>query len=177
MSSQAITLARPYARAAFSLAREQSRLAPWSQALGFSAIAANLPNVKAVFGDPRVKASVIIELLSPPGDADAAYQQFLNVLADNARLVLLPEIAALFDELKAEAERVVKANVTSAKALDSAELAQLRDALKKRFSREVELTSQVDESLIGGVVINTGDVVIDGSIKTKLARLQASLTN
>ena len=72
---------------------------------------------------------------------------------------------------------MVKANVTSAKALDAAELTQLRNALKKRFDREVEITTQIDESLIGGVVINTGDVVIDGSIKTKLARLQASLTN
>lgn len=177
MSSQAITLARPYARATFSLAREQGRLAHWSQALGFSAIAANLPAVKSVLGDPRVKAAAVIELISPPGDADASYQQFLNVLADNRRLVLLPEISALFDELKADAERVVKANVTSAKALNAAELDQLRIALKKRFDREVEITSQVDESLIGGVVINTGDIVIDGSIKTKLARLQASLTN
>ena len=175
--SEALTLARPYARAAFSIAREQSRLAPWSQALGFTAIAAELPVVKNALGDPRVSASVINELLSPPGEADASYQQFLTVLADNRRLQLLPEIAALFDELKADAERVVKANVTSAKALDAAELTQLRNALKKRFDREVEITAHVDESLIGGVVINTGDVVIDGSIKTKLARLHASLTN
>ena len=175
--SEALTLALPYARAAFSIAREQSRLAPWSQALGFTAIAAELPVVKNALGDPRVSASVINELLSPPGEADASYQQFLTVLADNRRLQLLPEIAALFDELKADAERVVKASVTSAKALDAAELTQLRNALKKRFDREVEITAHVDESLIGGVVIHTGDVVIDGSIKTKLARLHASLTN
>ena len=175
--SEALTLARPYARAAFSVAREQGRLAQWSQALGFSAIAAELPSVKNALHDPRVAAAVINELLSPPGDTDASYQQFLTVLADNHRLALLPEIAALFDELKADAERVVKANVTSAKTLDAAELNQLRTALKKRFDREVEITTQIDESLIGGVVINTGDIVIDGSIKTKLARLHASLTN
>ncbi|MGH8105628.1 MAG: F0F1 ATP synthase subunit delta, partial [Arenimonas sp.] len=172
-----LTLARPYARAAFAIAREQGRLAPWSQALGFTAIAAELPKVKNALSDPRVAATVINELLSPPGDADTSYQQFLTVLADNRRLTLLPEIAALFDELKADAERVVKASVTSAKTLDAAELTQLRNALKKRFDREVEITALVDESLIGGVVINTGDVVIDGSIKTKLARLHASLTN
>lgn len=174
--SEALTLARPYARAAFSIAREQGRLAQWSQALGFSAIAAEIPAVKNALGHPR-GATMSNELLSPPGDADASYQQFLTVLAENHRLPLLPEIAALFDELKADAERVVKANVTSAKTLDAAELTQLRNALKKRFDREVEITAHVDESLIGGVVINTGDVVIDGSIKTKLARLQASLTN
>lgn len=175
--SEALTLARPYARAAFSIAREQGRLAPWSQALGFTAIASELPAVKSALSDPRVGVAVIIELLSPPDASDASYQQFLSVLSDNRRLALLPEIAALFDELKADAERVVKASVTSAKALDAAELSQLRDALKKRFDREVEITASVDESLIGGVVINTGDVVIDGSIKTKLARLHASLTN
>ena len=175
--SEALTLARPYARAAFSVAREQGRLAQWSQALGFSAIAAELPQVKNALNHPRVAATVINELLSPPGDVDASYQQFLTVLADNHRLTLLPEIAALFDALKADAERVVKANVTSAKTLDAAELDQLRVALKKRFDREVEITTQIDESLIGGVVINTGDIVIDGSIKTKLARLHASLTN
>ncbi len=175
--SEALTLARPYARAAFSVAREQGRLAQWSQALGFSAIAAELPSVKNALHDPRIAAAVINELLSPPGDIDASYQQFLTVLADNHRLTLLPEIAALFDALKADAERVVKANVTSAKTLDAAELNQLRTALKKRFDREVEITTQIDESLIGGVVIHTGDIVIDGSIKTKLARLHASLTN
>jgi F-type H+-transporting ATPase subunit delta len=175
--SEALTLARPYARAAFSIAREQGRLSPWSQSLGFSAIAAAVPAVKNALGDPRIGAAVINELLSPPGEADARFQQFLTVLADNHRLPLLPEIAALFDQLKADAERVVKANVTSAKTLDAAELTQLRNALKKRFDREVEITANVDESLIGGVVINTGDIVIDGSIKTKLARLQASLTN
>ncbi|MEO8003045.1 MAG: F0F1 ATP synthase subunit delta [Arenimonas sp.] len=175
--SEALTLARPYARAAFAIAREQGRLAPWSAALGFSALAAEIPSAKAVLTHPRVGVATIIELLSSPGDADASFQQFLTVLSDNRRLTLLPEISALFDELKADAERVVKANVTSAKALSAAELDQLRVALKKRFDREVEITTQIDESLIGGVVINTGDVVIDGSIKTKLARLQASLTN
>ena len=175
--SEALTLARPYARAAFSVAREQGRLAQWSQALGFSSIAAEIPAVKNALSDPRVGAAVINELLSPPGDIDASYEQFLTVLADNHRLTLLPEIAALFDVLKADAERVVKANVTSAKTLDTAELNQLRTALKKRFDREVEITTQIDESLIGGVVIHTGDIVIDGSIKTKLARLHASLTN
>ena len=175
--SEALTLARPYARAAFAIAREHGRLAQWSQALGFSAFAAALPTVKNALHDPRVGVAVINELLSPPGEADENFQKFLAVLSDNRRLTLLPEIAALFDELKADAERVVKASVSSAKTLDAAELTQLRNALKKRFDREVEITAQVDESLIGGAVIHTGDIVIDGSIKTKLARLHASLTN
>lgn len=175
--SQAITLARPYARAAFSLAREQGRVPSFSQALGFAAIAVAQPGVQAVLGDPRVSAGDLAGLLSPPGDADALFGQFLAVLSDNRRLALLPEIAALFDELRAESERVVKANVTSAQPLDADELAKLREALKRRFGREVELGTAVDASLIGGAVIDAGDVVIDGSVRTKLARLGAALAN
>jgi F-type H+-transporting ATPase subunit delta len=175
--SQAITLARPYARAAFSLAREQGRVPSFSQALAFAAVAVAQPGVQSVLGHPRVPAGALAELLSPPGDADVLFGQFLAVLSDNRRLVLLPEIAALFDELRAESERVVKANVTSAQPLDAGELAKLREALKRRFGREVELSAAVDADLIGGAVIDAGDVVIDGSVRTKLARLGAALAN
>ena len=93
------------------------------------------------------------------------------------RLSLLPEIAGLYDELRFEAERVVKAKVTSAVALPAAELETIKAALKKRFGREVEVETAVDDSLIGGAVIAAGDVVIDGSIKGKLHRLDAALSH
>jgi len=105
MSSQAITLARPYARAAFSLAREQGRLAQFSQQLAFTAVAVAQPAVSSVLGDPRIAASDLIDVLLPP-DADPSFRQFLVVLGENRRLPLLPEIAGLFDELRAEAEKV-----------------------------------------------------------------------
>lgn len=175
--SQATTLARPYARAVFSLAREQGRLAQYSQQLAFSAIAVAQPAVQAVLGDPRVAADILVDVLLAPGEADAGFRQVLVVLSENRRLALLPEIAALFDALRAEAEHVVKANVTSAQALGEAELDKLRTALKKRFGSEVEITTAVDASLIGGAVIDAGDVVIDGSVRTKLARLGAALAH
>ena len=99
------------------------------------------------------------------------------MLADNRRLALLPEIAGLYEELRAEAERVVKAKVTSAAAMPAGELDTIKAALKKRFGREVEIETAVDESLIGGAVIDAGDVVIDGSLRGKLSRLQAALAN
>ncbi|MGH8080957.1 MAG: F0F1 ATP synthase subunit delta, partial [Lysobacter sp.] len=97
------------------------------------------------------------------------------LLADNRRLSLLPEISGMFEELRAEADRVVKAKVTSASDLPAAELDAIKAALVKRFGRQVEVETAVDESLIGGAVIDAGDVVIDGSLKGKLARLQTAL--
>jgi len=175
--SQALTLARPYARAAFSLAKDAGRLPQWSALLGFAAQAASVPEAHAALGHPLAKADDLVELLLPPGDSDPSFRQFLVVLADNRRLALLPEIAGLFDQLRAEAERVVKATVTSAQPLDESELEKLRASLRKRFGQDVELSTAVDAGLIGGAVIDTGDVVIDGSLRTKLARLGAALAN
>ena len=179
--SQALTLARPYARAAFSLAREHGALAAWSGALAFAARVAADPRVAGLLGDPRLSDAEAVTLLSPPAGQDGAsndaFARFLALLADNRRLALLPEIAGLYDELRLEAERIVRAKVTSATPLPDAELATLREALRKRFGREVELESAVDASLIGGAVIDAGDVVIDGSLRGKLDRLQATLAH
>ncbi|KFN48787.1 F0F1 ATP synthase subunit delta [Arenimonas composti] len=175
--SQALTLARPYARAAFALAKEASRLPQWSQMLGFAAQAAAVPGVQSAIGNPMSQDEQLVELLLPPGEPDPQFCDFLAVLAENGRLPLLPEIAGLFDELRAEAERVVKATVTSAQPLDGAALEQLRASLRRRFGQDVEVATAVDPALIGGAVIDAGDVVIDGSLRTKLARLGAALAN
>lgn len=175
--SQSLTLARPYARAAFALAKEGGRLPQWSQMLGFAALAAAVPQAHDALRHPLAKADALVDLLLPPGDSDPNFRQFLVVLAENRRLPLLPEIAGLFEQLRAEAERRVKASITSAQPLDEAELSKLRESLRKRFGREVDVTTAVDPALIGGAVIDTGDIVIDGSIRTKLARLGAALAN
>ena len=172
--SQALTLARPYARAAFGIARDEGAFAAWSQALGFAAHVAADPRVAGVLGNPKLSDDEAVALLSAPG-AGETVARFLRMLSENRRMALLPEIAGLFEELRHEAERVVKATVTSAVALPDAELESIRDALRKRFGREVELETAIDESLIGGALIDAGDVVIDGSLKGKLARLQSAL--
>lgn len=175
--SQSLTLARPYARAVFALASEHRRLPEWSGQLGFAARAVADPAVQSLLGDPRLESGVLAGLLTPPGEADPMFARFLAELEDNQRLALLPEIAGLFDAQRAEAEHIVKATVTSAQPLDDAELGKIRDALRKRFGREVELSTAVDAELIGGAVIDAGDVVIDGSLRTKLARLGAALAH
>jgi len=175
--SQALTLARPYARAAFAIARESDGgLAAWSDALGFAARVAADPQAAALLGNPRLSHADAVALLSPEqGAAGASFGNFLALLADNRRLVLLAEIAGLYEELRAEAERVVRAKVTSATELPAAELATIRDALKRRFGRDVEIDTAVDASLIGGALIDADGMVIDGSLRGKLSRLQTAL--
>lgn len=174
--TQALTLARPYARAAFAVARDEGGLAAWSQALAFSAQVAGDPRAAALLLNPALGQEQAVALLAPEA-AGESFVRFLGVLAQAQRLALLPEIAGLYDQLRAEAERVVKATVTSAGELPQAELDKIVAALKQRFGREVEVATAVDASLIGGAVIDAGDVVIDGSLKGKLARLQNSLAN
>lgn len=174
--SQAITLARPYARALFLLAKEAGLLKSVSESLIFSAQASVVPELATLLGNPRVSDAQLLDLLSPV-EANETMQRFLTVLAENNRLALLPEVSELFEQLRAESERVLKANITSAVVLSDAELSKLTDALKKRFGREVEVQTSVDASLIGGSIIDTGDLVIDGSVRNKLARLNAGLTH
>lgn len=170
------TLARPYARAAFAVASEQSALSAWSDALAFAARIAADPQVAALLGDPRLTADAAVTLLSPESAAQD-FDGFLRLLFENHRLALLPEIAGLYDVLRFEAERVVKATITSAEALPAAELETLKAALRRRFGREVEVDTTVDAALIGGVLIDAGDVVIDGSLRGRLARLHDALVH
>ena len=174
--SQALTLARPYARAAFSLARDAAALPAWSNALAFAARLAADPQVAALLGNPKLTQADAATLLGPD-DGNATFGDFLGLLFENRRLSLLPEIAGMYDELRFEAERVVKAKITSAAVLPAAELETIKAALKRRFGRDVEVETAVDESLIGGAVIDAGDVVIDGSLKGKLGRLEAALAH
>ena len=170
------TIARPYARAAFAVARDDGKAAEWSQALAFAARVAADPQVEALLGHPALTSQDAVALLAPEGAGDK-FAGFLTQLADNGRLGVLPEIAGMFEQLRAEDEQVVLATITSATELEQAEVEQLREALRRRFGREVQVETAVDESLIGGAVISAGDVVIDGSLKGKLGRLQSALAH
>ena len=174
--SQALTLARPYARAAFAIAREEGKFAPWSDALAFSAHVAADPRVAALLANPQLGRDEAIALLAPEA-AGESYGRFLTLLAEGRRLPQLPEISGLYEQLRAEAEKVVKATVTSAAELSAVELENIKAALRRRFGSEVDVQTAVDASLIGGAVIDAGDVVIDGSLKGKLSRLQTALAH
>ena len=178
MAAQAITLARPYARAAFELAHASGTLPAWSQALAFAAAVAKDSRVAGFGNDPRVQASQLVALHLPQGMAgDAPFAEFLGELAEHRRLALLPEVADLYETYKRESESQLLVKVTSAMALDAAQAEQLKASLKRRFKREIELETKIDAALLGGVVIDTGSEVIDGSVRGRLARLASALAH
>ena len=138
--SQPLTLARPYARAAFELASSAHALGDWAKKLAFAAQAAADPQVRALFGNPRVGPAELASLFLPEGEpADSTFAGFVNLLADNQRLPALPEITALFEQQKREAERILQVRVRTAAPIDASETAKLKDALKRRFDRDIEL--------------------------------------
>lgn len=171
-----MTIARPYARAAFALARDDGQFAQWSDALAFAARVAADPQAAALLGHPALSDEDAVALIAPQ-DVDGKLAGFFALLAGNGRIAALPEIAGLFEELRADAEHIVRATVTSATAMPDAEVEAIRAALVRRFGRQVQIETAVDAHLIGGAVIAAGDVVIDGSLKGKLARLQSALAH
>ncbi|MGH8269897.1 MAG: F0F1 ATP synthase subunit delta [Steroidobacteraceae bacterium] len=172
------TIARPYAKAAFEEARDRGRLGPWSQALRTAAAVVSDSRVADLLGNPRVTpgelAALVIEIAGPELDEQGG--NFVRTLADNRRLALLPEISALFDELKGEAEGVVEVTVTSAAPLDDSQRGKLAAALQRRLGRSVRLQCATDPALIGGAVLRAGDLVIDGSLRGRLERIAYELT-
>ena len=170
------TLARPYARAAFEVARATASLDAWSQALAFAASVAEDPRVAALGNDPRVLPEQLVVLHRPASmPADAPFAQFLGEMAEQRRMAALPEVARLYEAFKRESESQLLVRVTSAMALDEAQVEQIRSSLKRRCDREIELDMSVDPALLAGAVIDTGSEVIDGSARGRLARLSATL--
>ena len=175
--SEAITLARPYARAAFELAQTKGTLNQWSAALAFARAVAGETVVANLRNDPRVSLSALVVLHMPDEiAADTPFARFLGELAEHGRLALLPEIVELFEAMKREAESILKVNVTSAMALDTLQAERLKVSLKRRFRRDIELHSTVDAALIGGAIIHAGDEVIDGSVRGRLKQLAGALS-
>ena len=174
--AEAATIARPYAEAVFALADKGGALARWSRTLAtMAAIAAN-PDVRRVVGDPNLSAEQVYGLFAAAsGDLAAAEQNLLRVLIDNDRLPALPEIAAIYEELKNEREGVVEAVITTAFPLDKGQLVTLVDEIEARFKRKVQAQVNVDAGLIGGVRMQVGDEVIDGSVRGRLAAMAAAL--
>jgi F-type H+-transporting ATPase subunit delta len=167
------TIARPYAQAMFDIARAKSVLSKIDHALQLAAIVVTDPSVAALVGNPKVSKSKLAELVTSIGGSDAGgeFSNFIHLLAENGRLSVLPEIAQLFAQYRAEQESTIEAEVISASALNDSQKQAIIVSLKKRLGREVTLQCSTDESLIGGAVIRAGDLVIDGSITTQLNKL------
>jgi F-type H+-transporting ATPase subunit delta len=172
------TLARPYAKAAFQAASETSSVQLWADQLTLlGSISAEAKVADAISSSTIDAATQVSTLTNLAGDdLGVAVNNFLHVLASNKRLLLLPSIADLFAELKADLERSVEVNISTAFALDSAVETKLTEALKNKLQREIHVNTNIDKSLLGGVVVRAGDIVIDGSIKGRIAKLAEAMS-
>jgi F-type H+-transporting ATPase subunit delta len=175
--SEAITIARPYAQAAFDFAKQKGALKPWSELMDAAATAAANEQLGALIANPRVSPEQLQDLmLSICGDAvGQPGRNFIRLLIDEHRLSVLPEIASQFENLRSEEERSLDVEVNSAVALDEPQKQKIAAALKSRFGCEIRLHCAVDTGLLGGVVIRAGDKVIDGSVRTRLAEMSSAL--
>jgi F-type H+-transporting ATPase subunit delta len=136
------------------------------------------PRVRALLGSPHVSAAQLAELVNDVGGAalDENSRNFVSLLAQNRRLGFLPEIAALFEQMKAEVENAIDVEVIAASPLTSEQEGRYAAALQKKLGRNVRLHTKVDGTLLGGAVLKAGDLVIDGSIKGRLERLAIEMT-
>ncbi|MBT8140453.1 MAG: F0F1 ATP synthase subunit delta [Gammaproteobacteria bacterium] len=170
------TIARPYAKAAFAAAIDGGALTQWESELATLAALARHPKVARMIGSPTMTAEARAqELAKLAGDLTPALKNFLQVLADNHRLPLLPPIAEQFAEYKAEREKRIAVEISSAFDVDAQTSERLSASLKQKLDRDVDVQVAIDKSLIGGVVIRAGDIVIDSSVKGRLAKLAETL--
>ena len=181
------TIARPYARAAFQVAQENNALDELSRSLGIASDLLADGQVVSFLGNPALndeqRLSFLTELFAKAAGKDSVFAgssehgtNFLKLLLEYGRVDVLPEISDRFDALKAEVENTVDVTVTSAAELSKALAKEIESALRSRLGRNVSLSTEIDEHLIGGAVIRAGDVVIDGSVRARLEGLANALT-
>lgn len=171
------TVARPYTKAVFEVAVEQQALDKWSEMLALAAEVVQDEQVSRLLQNPGLDAAAKADLVLDIGadKLDDQVGNFIRILAENRRLPAIPEISALFDVMKAQMQKSIEVSVSSAFSIDQKQQTKLAQALGKKLSCEVNLSTELDKTLIGGVVIRAGDLVIDGSIRGKLAKLSETL--
>jgi len=173
------TLARPYARAAFEVAMEGKELDNWSKMLSLAASVSSIDSVRVVLGSPTLSAEQLAQTMIDicGEELDKKGQNFLALLAENKRLGLLVEISAIYEIFKANQEKSVDVEITTAFEVSSEASDKLAEALKNRLQREINLESKVDPGLLGGAVIRAGDTVIDSSVRGKLTKLAEAMNS
>lgn len=172
------TIARPYAEAAFKTALELQSLPSWSDALARMAAVLERPEAAELIGNPQLSAAQVADIVvQASGQITQAQHNFLALLIENGRLDAVPAIAHQFSDLRHRHEGVLEAHITSAYPLSEEQLAQVRQTLEIKHRKAIDVSVSVDPALIGGVSIRVGDEVTDASVRGKLARLAATLTN
>lgn len=173
------TVARPYAKAAFEYANAEGKLelAIWSTQLSFAAAIVQNADFARYLSRPSMTVAEQETALFAAcgGELSASVRNFLSLVAANKRLMALPAIAELYETLKAQAENTADVTVTSAFAMSDTQEDALAKQLAAKLGARINILTEVDPALIGGVIIRTGDLVIDASVRGKLAKLTATL--
>lgn len=170
------TIARPYAEALYrSEHAELNGASSWLDAL--ASVAANAQLLQFA-GNPKVTPQQVFEVVSEVARVQlpAAGQNFLRTVIDNGRLAALPEIARQFRELRNAQSGASDATVYSAFPISAQQVADVQQALEKRFGRKLNVSVQEDASLIGGIRVVVGDEVLDTSVKARLEQMKVALT-
>lgn len=175
--SEAKTIARPYAVATWRHAQAQGKVDLWADMLDFMSAVVTDKAIAAIVADPRVEADTLSQLMLDicGGRINDIAEAFVKLLVENGKLSLVSEIAEIFNELKAEAGGAIHATLTTAYPVNAKFEQALARAMQKKLDREVTFSVEEDKSLIGGVVIRAGDMVIDASIRGQIEALAAEL--
>lgn len=171
------TVARPYAQAAFEMAKESGDYKSWSEGLAFAASLVQDDSMVELINNPRIERSRLAELFDDLC-ADRMTQDGRNLvrlMVSNNRLLALPSAAQQYEAMRSEAEGTIEAEITAAQAISDAQQANISKALEKKLGRKVSLTVHEDPALLGGAIIRAGDLVIDGSAKGRLEKLASAL--
>lgn len=175
--SEPATLARPYAAAVFKRAKETESTVKWSESLAFLSAVLSDKDISAVIDNPKISNDGLSALMLDicQGQLDIEGENFLKLMVQNNRLILIPYIEKIFEEYKAADEGYVEVEVFTAFAFSEEENLKFASTLEKKLSKKVHMNITVDKSLIGGVLIRAGDQVIDGSIRGQLQHMQKVL--
>ena len=177
--AESVTIARPYAEALFRAAKESGNLAKWAEQVALLGQVAANPEARAAIGDPNVAAPQLVDLFrSACGTAvDAELSNFIQLLSNNDRLGLLPEIAGLYESYKQAEEGTKQAEIVSAFPLDDAQVKALVPQLETVFKTKLEASVSIDPELIGGVKVIVGDQMLDASVRGKLDAMATALNH
>jgi len=170
------SIARPYAKAIFELAKESKSYADWTNVLSNAATATEDEDFQALIADPKVNKEKLTDLLVEiSGDMPEGGLNFFKLIVQNDRILALPEVTANYKELVAKINESVEAEVITAMALTDSQKKALSDSLESKLGLKVSLLETVDPDLIGGAVVKAGDLVIDGSAKGRIEKLATTL--
>lgn len=175
--AETITVARPYAVAAWRHAEAEGKADLWAEMLELMANIVRNETMATIVKDPRIDADRLVQLMLDicGGRINDTAESFVRLLVENGKLSLMPEVEAVFSALKSEAGGAVDGTLLAAYPVNAKFEQAIAGAMQKKLNREVNFTTEEDKSLLGGVIVRVGDMVIDASVKGQIESLANEL--